>query len=172
LVPWALANVPLESLGFGGWVRSLACAALALLAPAAGAAALMRGTSVPAFVRVLGRSEDRPRDPLALALGLLLIFAAILSVQVALGMVFNPRYLDFPFAPLTAGVVPFVTLTLLLPREAGARAASETAIAAVLAASAIYIALNETIENWQALWLCAVLIALAFSLSRARDVRD
>jgi hypothetical protein len=29
--------------------------------------------------------------------------------------------------------------------------------------------LNESFANWQSLWLCAALIALAFSLVRVRD---
>ena len=35
-----------------------------------------------------------------------------------------------------------------------------------------YIAINETIANWQALWLCAGFLGLAFILSRARDAPD
>src|SRR5713226_2104360 len=46
---------------------------------------------------------------------------------------------------------------------------AESAFAAVLAASAITIVLNEGFANWQALWLAAVFIALAVSLTRARD---
>ena len=33
LIGWSLANVPVESLGVGGWLRSLAFAGVALLAP-------------------------------------------------------------------------------------------------------------------------------------------
>ena len=43
----------------------------------------------------------RPRRSLALLLGAALIVLAVLSVQAALGLVFDPRYRDFPFAPLT-----------------------------------------------------------------------
>ena len=171
LTPWAITNLPIESLGFGGWLRSLAFATLALLAPLAGSAALTRTMPVPAFAQVLGRLEDRPRDRLALMIGALLILAAILAVQSALGLVFNPRYLDFPFAPLTAGTVPFLVLTLLLPRSAGKRAATEISIAGVLALSGAYIAFNESFVNWQALWFVAALAALAVILFRARDAR-
>ncbi len=168
LAPWAIANVPVESLGLGGWMRSLALAALAVAAPVAGAAALAREMPVPAFSQILGRREERPRDPLALALGLSLIALSVLAIGVALGLVFDPRYRDFPFAPMTAAVTPFVVLSLLRPRPAGTRGAAETAIAAVLAASVVYICFNETFANWQALWVCAVLAALAVTLWRGR----
>jgi hypothetical protein len=55
-------------------------------------------------------------------------------------------------------------------RPAGMRPAAETLAAAVLAASAVYIAINETFANWQALWLAAGLTGLAVILARARDV--
>ena len=51
------------------------------------------------------------------------------------------------------------------------RAAAETLAAAVLAVSAIYIALNETFANWQALWLCVGAIGVALILLRARDAQ-
>jgi len=42
----------------------------------------------------------------------------------------------------------------------------------VLAASAGYIALNEGLENWQALWLCAACATIAVTLLRTRDARS
>jgi glucan 1,3-beta-glucosidase len=171
LIGWTVANVPLESLGIGGWLRSLAFAALAFVAPVAGAAALTRGTRVPPLARVLGRAADRPRDALAVALGLILAALAVMAVQAALGLVFDPRYRDFPFAPLTAAAGPFVLL-MLRTRGRGERGAAETAFAAVLAASAVYVFFNEGLANWQAVWLCLVWLALALTLFRLRDVRD
>lgn len=171
LIGWTTANVPLESLGIGGWLRSLAFAALALVAPVVGAAALTRGTPVPALARVLGRASDRPRDPLALALGLILAALAVMAVQAALGLVFDPRYRDFPFAPLTAAVVPFALLALRA-RGQGERGAAETVFAAVLAVSAVYVFFNESVANWQAVWLCLAWLVLALTLFRLRDVRS
>ncbi len=170
LIGWTLANVPLESLGVGGWLRSLALAAVAFLSPLVLSAALMRGTPIPRFSQVLAPAAERIRDPLALASGVILIATMLLAIESALGLVFDPRYRDFPFAPLTAAVVPFVTHRLCLPRPAGSRAAAELAAAAVLALSVPYIALNEGLANWQSLWLCAAFVALAFSLARVRDV--
>src|SRR5215831_11131375 len=102
LIGWTVANVPLESLTVGDWLRSLAWAGVALTAPVVGAAALASGASAPSFAQILGRAAQRPRDVVALSLGILLIALAVLSVQAALGLVFDPRYRDFPFAPLTA----------------------------------------------------------------------
>src|SRR5262249_23750530 len=104
LIGWAGANVPLESLTVGDWLRSLAWAGVALVAPVAGAAALATGTEAPSFARILGRAAHRPHDIVALTLGIVLIATAILSMQAALGLVFDGRYRDFPFAPLTGAV--------------------------------------------------------------------
>jgi asparagine N-glycosylation enzyme membrane subunit Stt3 len=41
--------------------------------------------------------------------------------------------------------------------------------AVTLAASAVYIVLNESFENWQALWFAAMLAVLAVTLFRSRD---
>jgi hypothetical protein len=169
LIGWTLANVPVESLGLGGWLRSLALAAVALLAPAVLSAALMRATPLPRFSAILAHAAERIRDPLALAIGIILIVTVLLAIEVALGLVFDPRYRDFPFAPLTAVAVPFVLHSLSMPRPAGGRGAAELAAAAVLALSVPYIVFDEGFANWQSLWLCAALVALAFSVARVRD---
>jgi exo-beta-1,3-glucanase (GH17 family) len=174
LIGWTVENIPLESLTGGDWLRSLAWAAVALLAPPACAAAAASGTTMPSFAFVLGRNADRPRQPLPLMLGTLLIVLAVLAMQAALGLVFDPRYRDFPFAPLTGGAFPFLAVAarrhfLAPPDPKRSYPAAEVATAAVLALSAIYIVFNETIANWQALWFCAALIALAVTLVRAPD---
>jgi glucan 1,3-beta-glucosidase len=179
LIGWTIANVPLESLTVGDWLRSLAWAAVALAAPLIGAAALASGTTAPTFAQILGRAAQRPRDILALALGIVLIVVAVLSVQAALGLVFDPRYRDFPFAPLTAVTVPLLLVTKRKPIIKGKALArwkqhlqspvAESAVAATLAASAIYIVCNESFANWQAVWFSAALLALAFNLLQAQD---
>jgi exo-beta-1,3-glucanase (GH17 family) len=174
LIGWTVENVPSESLSSGDWLRSLAWAAVALMAPVACAAAVVSGATMPSFAAMLGRHAQRPRQPLTLWLGTLLIALAVLAIQAALGLDFDPRYRDFPFAPLTGGVFPF--LVVLLPQRFGPRPgskrahpAAEIAAAATLGLSAVYIVFNETIANWQALWFCAGLIALAVTLVRVRD---
>ena len=111
-------------------------------------------------------------------------------MQAALGLDFDPRYRDFPFAPLTGGAFPFLALRVLrcfeasasepgprklvsietepLAREAGFPVA-EVATVVMLGLSAVYIIFNESIANWQALWFCAGLLALVSStLGRGR----
>src|SRR5205823_6173633 len=56
LVGWTIANVPLESLTIGDWLRSFAWAAVAVLAPVAGALALATGAQAPSFAAMLGRA--------------------------------------------------------------------------------------------------------------------
>jgi glucan 1,3-beta-glucosidase len=168
LIGWTVENLPLESLGVGGWLRSLAFAALAVAAPVAGAAAMATATAVPAFARVIGPRSLRARDPLALTLGLLLVALTVLALQEALSLAFDPRYRDFPFAPLTAAALPFLLLGPGLPRRDGARPVAETVAAAVLALCALTIAWHETLANWQALWFAGALGLLAVSLARTR----
>ena len=170
-VGWTIENVPLESLTIGDWARSLAWAAVALASPIVGAAAIACGARTPSLAVALGRRAVRPRDPLVLALGGLLVVLAVLAVQAALGLVFDARYRDFPFAPLTGAVIPFYLLkgyseTWKLRFKAPA---AETAFAATLAAAAVYIALNESLANWQALWFAGGLVVLALTLLRAPD---
>jgi exo-beta-1,3-glucanase (GH17 family) len=171
LLGWAAANVPLESLGFGGWLRSLALVAIACASPLLMSAATMRGVPMPSFAALIGPADARTRDPVARAIGLAAMATLMLAMLVALGLVFDPRYKDFPFAPLTAAIVPLVTHSLVLLRPEGARGAAELAGAAVLALSVVYIVPNEGLANWQSLWLCAALGALAVTLSRVRDAR-
>jgi exo-beta-1,3-glucanase (GH17 family) len=192
LIGWTVENIPIESLSGGAWVRSLAWAAVALVAPVAGAAAVTSGMTMPSFASMLGRKAQRPRQPLALLLGALLIALAVLAMQAALGLDFDPRYRDFPFAPLSGGAFPFLVVSVLrhchlvtghsqkvatqfvsneteIPAPwalSGRYAAAEVATAAMLGLSAIYIVFNETLANWQALWFCAGLIALAVTLLR------
>ena len=44
-------------------------------------------------------------------------------------------------------------------------------MAALLLLSVVYIGFNETFANWQAIWVCAIFLALAFTLWRAREAR-
>jgi glucan 1,3-beta-glucosidase len=172
LVGWTVEFVPIESLGFGGWLRSLALALAAVVAPVAGAVALIRQVALPSFDRVLGRRDNRLRDPMPLALGIIAVALAMLALQAALGLAFDPRYRDFPFAPLTAAAVPLLLIALSVPRPSGARPLAETTAAALLAACAIVIAWNEGAANWQSLWFCAALGATALTLARVRAVPD
>ena len=168
LIGWAIANAPVESLGIGGWLRSLGLVAIAFLTPPAFSAAIMRGTPLPRFSSILGPSAGHVLDPLARLTGVLLMATLLLALQFALGLVFDPRYQDFPFAPLTAAAVPFLAHSLVTPQPKGSRGIAELCGAGMLALSVPYIVLDEGLANWQSLWLCAALAAIAFSLTRVR----
>jgi len=172
LIGWTIANVPLQSLGAGGWIRSCALAAIAILNPLAVSLAIMRGVALPRFSKLLGPAAQRTRDPLTLIVGTLLIVTALLALLTALGLVFDPRYKDFPFAPLTAAAVPFLLHTLIMPRPPGERGASEMLAALLLALAVPYIVLDEGFANWQSLWLCGALTAIAVTLAQVRDARS
>ena len=79
---------------------------------AAGAAGLERGGDARrAAAAVLATSSGLRLSACAIrwrcSLGALLIASRCSRCVAALGLVFDPRYRDFPFAPLTAAVVPF-----------------------------------------------------------------
>jgi exo-beta-1,3-glucanase (GH17 family) len=169
--PLAAEKLPLQSLGIPGWVRGGAMFALAIVCPLAAAAAIMRRRSAPAFGSVLTRHPAAFDCRLTPALGFLLIAATLLTVLVALGLVFDPRYKDFPYAPLTAAIVPFFVLALFNAPSNGGRALAEQVMAGALVLSLIYVAFNESFANWQSLWLCGLFALLAFTLSRARDAQ-
>jgi glucan 1,3-beta-glucosidase len=182
LFGWTIERLPIDSFTAGGWLRGLAFAATAAAAPIICAAATAAGRGVPTFGAVLSRPVPAPKganldslsldssslDPLSLALGLCLIALTALSLQSALGLVFDPRYRDLPFAPQSGAVIAFLVLTMATPRRFGARAMAELVAAAILALSAFYIACNETFANWQAIWLGAGFLTLAVILARAR----
>jgi glucan 1,3-beta-glucosidase len=167
-IGWTIENVPLESLTLGDWLRSLGWTAVALMAPLVSAAALASGARPPAFAQILGRADQRPRRPIPLLLGLVLLVTVVLSAQAALGLVFDGRYRDFPFAPLTAVAIPLFVLATWKRRSNVP--AAEKAMAVTLAVSAVYIVGNESFANWQALWFAAALLVLALTLVQARDV--
>ena len=144
-------------------------AAIAVAAPPLAAAAVTSRTAIPIFAQVLNRA-NRVQDFLAVALGLALIVLTALALQIALGLVFDPRYRDFPFAPFTAAVVPFLVVSTLNSSR-GARGIAEIAAAVLLAACLIYLVPNEGWANWQSLWLAASFAILAFILARARGER-
>jgi glucan 1,3-beta-glucosidase len=172
LIGWTIENVPLESLGIAGWARSLALVTVAFLAPVVLSAAIMRNAFVPSFAQMLGPKEQRVTASLDRAAGAILIAVLLLAFLVALSLVFDPRYRDFPFAPLTAAVLPFVVHGILVGRAKGPRGVAEMSAACVLALSVTYIVFNETFANWQSLWVCAVLAVLAFNLAQVRDAQS
>jgi glucan 1,3-beta-glucosidase len=165
---WTFAAVPVESLGLGGWLRSVTLAVLALAVPLACAAALANQIALPGFAAAIGPSAPVRREPLERWLSWLLIALFILAMETALGLAFDPRYRDFAFAPLTSAAVPFLLLASMSPRQAWRRPVAETAGAAVLAVAAAFIVVNEGLSNWQAIWTGCALAVLSVTLARVR----
>jgi hypothetical protein len=104
-------------------------------------------------------------------LGAALVVSVLIGSETALGFVFDPRYLDFPFAALSMAVVPFALLTLNRPPE-GQRPVAEAVFAGLLLISAIFTGVNEGKENWQSLWTCAIYALFALTLWRARAAQN
>ena len=164
LIGWTAENVVLQSLGLAGWVRSLVLAALALLAPVVASAALMRKASTPRFAQVLRGQGPPISDPLVLALGITQLVLCAIALEVALGLVFDPRYKDFPFAPLTAAAAPFFLLAVAGSGRSGGYRLAEIVVAATLAGAIITFTFNEGFANWQSLWLAGALGLLVIAL--------
>jgi glucan 1,3-beta-glucosidase len=102
---------------------------------------------------------------------LALIVIIVIGAETALGLVFDPRDKDFPFAALTMAAIPFTAMTLLNRPKKGIRPLAESIFAGLFLVAAIYTGLNEGPDNWQALWTCAAYILLAVTLWRARTRR-
>jgi len=172
LTTWSAADVAVQSFDAGGWLRNIALALVAFVVPPVMSASAARGMPTPPFWRIIGPRAERTNDPFAVFAGVLLMAVTLLALQSALGLVFDPRYRDFPFATLTAATVPFFMQSLIASEKTGTRAMAETAAALPLAVSIPYIAINEGFANWQSLWLCAVFAALTVTLARARGAQS
>ena len=161
-----------ESLGWGialsDRLRAASMLFLALAVPIVAAFALARGVPLAGFANGLSASGWRNPDRAIPALALLLAATVAVAIQVALGLVFDPRYKDFPVAALTGPVVGLL-IFVFFHRAGGWRAGTaETAAAIVLAFAAIFIVVNESVANWQAVWLAVLFMLLAATVLRTR----
>jgi glucan 1,3-beta-glucosidase len=169
---WAVADAPLRSHSVLEWAHSALVLALAVVTPPAAAAALIRKIPFAGFAAVLNPLHRRATQPLAQVVALLFVLVILVAIQLALGLVFDPTYRDFLFAPLTG---PAVALLVLARRNSAGLdrdGPAEPAAALILAASAVFIAFNETFWNWQALWFAAVLLALSLACWRPWAARN
>jgi glucan 1,3-beta-glucosidase len=171
LAPWGVETIPVESLAIGGWLRSLAFGTLGIVVPLTVAAAAAAAIPMPTFAQIIGPRTDRVRHPLALAVGILLLALTVMALQASLALAFDPRYRDFPFAPLTAAAVPFLLMRYCAPRKDTGENAEKIS-AAVLALSAAFVVWNETPANWQALWFGAAIALVSLTLAPGRAARD
>jgi exo-beta-1,3-glucanase (GH17 family) len=161
-----------ESYGFGGWLRWGALLAAGVAAPLLGASAVMAGRALPTFLELLGPREDRTRSVSQILLGMTLIVTTLIAAETALGLVFDPRYKDFPFAALTMAVLPLALLTLLNRPQQGTRPISEAVFAGLFVIAALFTGFNEGPNNWQSLWTSALYLLLGVTLWQARGVRS
>ena len=157
-----------ESYGYGGWLVQGLLLAAGIAAPLLSTYALMAGRALPSFLEVLGPPKGRTPFFMANMLGITLIVTTVIAAQIALSLVFDARWRDFPFAALTMAAVPFWTLAFLNGPKSGTRPLAEAVFAGLFASAAVYIILNEGTENWQAMWTGAVYFLLASALWRTR----
>ena len=157
-----------ESYGAGSWLLWGALLVAATASPVFGANALMSGRASPTFQELLGPKDYRTPSVLVATHGLALIVTIVIGTETALGLVFDPRDKDFPFAALTMAAVPFAAMTLINRPEKGSRPVVESIFSGLFLVAAIYTGLNEGPDNWQSLWTCVAYILLAAMLWRTR----
>ena len=153
----------------GGWLLWGTLLLAATAAPMFGATALISGRPMPSLLELLGPEGYRTQSALATMHGLVWIITIVIGTATAIGLVFDPRFIDFPFAALTMAAVPFAAMTLLNPSEKQSRPLAESLYAGVFVLSAIYVGINEGPANWQSLWTCAAYLLLALTLGRVRS---
>ncbi len=158
-----------ESYGVGRWLDWGSLLAAAIAAPLLCAHALMSGRGLPTFLELIGPRDGRTSSVPTMALGFVLTVTTLLAGETALGLLFDPRWRDFPFASLTMAVVPFGTLMLFNRPKSGIRPIAETTFAALFVAAALFAMFNEGFDNWQSLWTCAAYFLLGITLWRARS---
>jgi exo-beta-1,3-glucanase (GH17 family) len=153
-----------ESYGFDGWlVQALLIAGI--VAPLLCSIAQISKRAPLTLLELVGSRGVRVRSLPAIILGGALAATTLIAAETALGLVFDPRWRDFPFASLTMAVVPFWTLTLLGGRrESDPQPLAEAVFACLFAAAAPYILFKEGRENWQALWTSAAYLLLGATL--------
>jgi hypothetical protein len=125
----------------------------------------MAARPLPALVELFGPSEGRTRSWPTLILGSMLTVAILVAAETALGLVFDPRSRDFPFASLTMFAVPLWIVTLLNPRKSASCRVAEAVFACLFVGSALFIVFNEGVRNWQSLWTSVAFLVLGVSLS-------
>jgi glucan 1,3-beta-glucosidase len=101
-------------------------------------------------------------------LAALFVATMVAAIHVALGLVFDPRYKDFPLASLTGPAVALFTLAFANARTPPNPGQAEIVAAAVLGGSAVFVMANEGSANWQAVWFALLLVLLALTAIRAR----
>jgi exo-beta-1,3-glucanase (GH17 family) len=164
----AVTNLPMEGEIASDRVRSVAMLVLALVVPMASAYALARGDRLAGFAEALDPARWRRHGLVEVGLAALLAATVVAAILVALGLVFDPRYKDFPFAALAGPVIALAVLGFAAMRTPAKPGAAEIAAAAVLTGSALFMIANEGVANWQALLLAGLFLLLALTALQAK----
>jgi exo-beta-1,3-glucanase (GH17 family) len=164
----AVEKMAYESYRIGDWLRWGALLAAAVVAQLVGANALVAGRRLPTFVELIGPRTERSGSVPVVMLGAALLVTTLVGTETALGLVFDPRYRDFPFAALTMAAVPLAALTVLNRPRTGPRPMAEAVFGGLFVMAALYICFHEGLENWQAVWTCAGYGLLGITLWQAR----
>jgi glucan 1,3-beta-glucosidase len=164
----AAVNLPIEGEIVADRLRAAFMLVLALAVPMSASYALARGDKLSGFAAALDPPSRRGSGIVAVVLAALLAATVVAAIHVALGLVFDPRYQDFPVASLLGPVVALFILAFSAAKDAVRAGSAELAAGAVLAGSAIVITIDEGSANWQAVSLALLLVLLALTCLRAR----
>jgi glucan 1,3-beta-glucosidase len=167
----AAVNLPTEGETQADRLRGAGMIVLALIGPIAAAFALAKGDRLAGFAGALDPAHWRRSKSIDVVLAALLAATVVAAIHVALGLVFDPRYKDFPFALLAGPIIALATLAASV-NSRWQPGIAERVAAALLTGSALFIVANEGIANWQALLFGGLLVLLAFSCVRAKAAPD
>lgn len=170
-IGWAIAEMPLQNRSVTDWMFSGLVLALAFAVPPVAAAASVRRTPFPSFGGMIDPAQRSAMKSLEKAVAALFVLVVIVAVQAALTLTFDPAIRDIPFAAMTGSIVALLVLAFHNPRGESKPSLAEPLTAALLAATSLFIVINETFWNWQALWFAALLLALAWTCWRAAGAR-
>jgi exo-beta-1,3-glucanase (GH17 family) len=159
-----------ESYGLGDWLLRGVLLVAAIAAPLQSSHALMSGRALPAFFELLGAREDKPFSRSTMILGFTLMVTTVIVTETALGLIFDPRWRDFPFATLTMIAVSFAAVARLDGRRAATRPLAEAVFAGLFVVAALYMLFNEGFHNWQSLWTSAIYVLFGVTLWNVRSV--
>ncbi|MGH6803682.1 MAG: beta-1,6-glucan synthase [Methyloceanibacter sp.] len=162
----AAVNLPMEGEVSGDRLRAAGMLVLALVVPMAASYALARGDRLAGLARALDPSHWRGPDRIEIVVAALLAATMVAAIHVALGLVFDPRYKDFPIAALAGPIIALFALAFVGGNAPARPGAAEIAAAIVLAGSALFVIANEGIANWQALLFASLLLVLALTALR------
>lgn len=167
----AVTNLSIESVGAGQWARNGGLLAVAFVSAFVLPWLVGRGQALEPVSVVLDPVRRARSSGAAQVAALVLALVLVALGVAALELVFNPRYKDFPDFVLTGPALGLLIMAALRrPGRTGLSLTEEVAFVGLLVA-ALYVPLNETLANWQALWFGGLVLALALTAWRVRAVQ-